>query len=149
MAAYNYFPASYQPYYGGMYQPQPQIPQIPTPQAQPQQAQQSSGVNWVQGEAGARSWLTAPNTTVLLMDSEAEKFYLKSTDASGIPQPLRVFEYHETTQNGQKGGLQQHKEDSPVYVTKSEFEAFRTELDGILSKKPTVISKRKEEKDDE
>lgn len=35
--AYNYFPATYQPnYYGGMYNPQPQIPQIPTPAQQPQ-----------------------------------------------------------------------------------------------------------------
>ena len=31
MAGY-YFPAGYQPnYYGGMYNPQPQVPQIPTP----------------------------------------------------------------------------------------------------------------------
>lgn len=61
MAGY-YFPAGYQPnYYGGMYNPQPQIPQIPTPAQQPQpqpqvqapQQQSNPGVNWVQGEAGA------------------------------------------------------------------------------------------------
>ena len=39
MAGYNYFPATYQPnYYGGMYNPQPQVPQIPTPAQAPQQA---------------------------------------------------------------------------------------------------------------
>ena len=63
------------------------------------QTQQSNGIVWVQGEAGAKSFLVAPNQSVLLMDSESNVFYIKSSDASGMPLPLRVFEYTETTQN--------------------------------------------------
>ena len=134
MAGY-YFPAGYQPnYYGGLYNPQPQIPQIPTPAQQPQpqpqaqapQQQSNPGVNWVQGEAGARSWLVAPNTSVLLMDSEANKFYLKSSDASGMPLPLRIFEYEEKT--GKPQGQAPIEQPPEEYVTKREFDEFKTTL---------------------
>ena len=93
------------------------------PQAPAQQPAQQTGVNWVQGEAAARSWMVAPNSTVLLMDSESERFYLKSTDASGMPLPLRVFEYKERT-----GEAKQNPIDKGSYVTREEFEAFRQEL---------------------
>ena len=43
---------------------------------------QNNGVNWVQGEAGARAWLMGANSTVLLMDSERPAFYIKQTDRS-------------------------------------------------------------------
>lgn len=117
--AYQY--PYYQPYYQNPAQ---------TPQNQPQSG---SGVLWVQGEAGARSWLCAPNTTVLLMDSESERFFLKSTDASGMPLPLRIFDYKERTSqqgtNPVRGG---------EYVTKAEFEAFKDELlNGRPEKRPS------------
>lgn len=68
----NYsFPATYQPYY-------------------PQQ--QNSSIIWVQGEAGAKSYLVAPNNTVQLWDSEAQTIYLKSADASGMPS-MRILDY--------------------------------------------------------
>lgn len=69
-----------------MAQPAPQ-----TPTAQ----QTGNGLIWVQGEAGAKSYLVAPGNTVMLMDSEGERFYLKSADASGMPMPLRIFDYKE------------------------------------------------------
>ena len=78
---------------GQMNQFQQQPVQMP---AQPvQQQQNNNGILWVSGEVGAKSYLVAPGTSVLLMDSESEKFYIKSTDVSGMPQPLRTFEYHE------------------------------------------------------
>ena len=74
--------------------------QQPTPPAttQPMAQQGNSGLIWVQGEAGAKSFLVAPGNTVMLMDSEGERFYLKSADASGMPMPLRIFEYKERTE---------------------------------------------------
>ena len=89
--------------------------QAQAPQPAPQPAQQA-GVNWVQGEAAARSWMVAPNTTVLLMDSESERFYLKSTDASGMPLPLRIFEYKERTAAGGSNPI-----GSGNYVTREEL----------------------------
>lgn len=114
--------AYYNPYLNYGYQAPMQAQSVPAGAANP--AQGNAGVNWVQGEAGARSWLTAPNTTVLLMDSESERFYLKSTDASGMPLPLRVFEYKERTGSTQGS----NPIGSGNYVTREEFEAFRQEL---------------------
>ena len=76
--AYNYnFPVGYQNYY----------PQYPS-NAQ----QNNSGLIWVQGEAGAKSYMVAPNNTVALWDSEAQTVYLKSADASGMPS-MRILDY--------------------------------------------------------
>lgn len=91
---------------------------------QPAQQRQDQGLVWVQGEAGAKSYLVAPGATVLLMDSEGSRFYLKTADASGVPLPLRVFEYTELG-----------KQEPVMYVTKDEFEKFKEEM---LNAKPTV-----------
>ena len=81
----------------GQYNPQYQQPVTP-PTNQPMAQQGNSGLIWVQGEAGAKSFLVAPGNTVMLMDSEGERFYLKSADASGMPMPLRIFDYKERTE---------------------------------------------------
>jgi len=89
--AYNYgFPTTYQPVMqSNQYQYQPQQSYAPAP------TQQAQGIIWVQGEAAAKAYPVAPGSNVLLMDSEGECFYIKSTDASGMPQPLRTFAYQE------------------------------------------------------
>ena len=71
----------------------------PPKYAQPQSAG-GTGVIWVQGEAGAKSYLVAPGATVMLMDSESQRFYLKSTDNAGMP-AMRIFEYNEVFPNVQ------------------------------------------------
>lgn len=55
-------------------------------------------IKWVQGEAGAKAYLLAPNKRVMLMDSESDTFYIKSTDMNGVPLPLRIFDFHERGQ---------------------------------------------------
>ena len=75
MAFNPYFPATYQPYQ--------------------YQQQQSGGLIWVQGEAGAKSYPVSAGQSALLMDSESNRFFIKSADASGMPLPLRVFDYTE------------------------------------------------------
>lgn len=88
--AYN-FPVGYQPaqiYYPNQYQVQPVQPaqQMQTP------AQMNGSPIWVQGEAGAKSYLVAPNSTVQLWDSESQTIYLKSADATGLPS-MRILDY--------------------------------------------------------
>lgn len=92
---------------------QPQVPQ------QTQQSQQG-GINWVQGEAGAKSFVVGAGQSVMLMDSENSVFYIKSTDASGMPLPLRIFDYSERTQNNPISNPVENIQDK--YVTKEEFE---------------------------
>ncbi len=76
------------------YQQQAMSQMMQQPAQQPQQSV-SNSIIWVQGEAGAKSYLVAPGSTVMLLDSEGSTFYLKSTDNSGMPMPLRIFDYKE------------------------------------------------------
>lgn len=85
MAYNNGFPIGYQPI--NSYQMQNNQPHF---QQQPQT--NNNGIIWVQGEAGAKSYLVAPNNSVVLWDSESQTIYVKSADASGIPN-IKVLDY--------------------------------------------------------
>lgn len=91
---FGYYQPQQQPLQQQMPQPtmQPTIPQQTIPQPMNQSSQ---GLIWVQGEAGAKSYLVAPSNSVLLMDSEDSVFYIKSVDNAGMPMPLRIFDYAE------------------------------------------------------
>ena len=106
MAYGNVFPTNYSQMY---YQPQPQ--------------QTNSGIIWVQGEAGAKSSLVAPNTTVQLWDSESQVIYLKSADASGMPS-FKILDYTiRDTQQPARPAI-----DTDEYITKKEFIELAEEL---------------------
>lgn len=115
--AYNYFPQTYQQpvYYPTQPAPQP-------PQASPANTQ--TALTWVQGEAGAKSYLVAPNSTVTLWDSEAQVIYIKSADATGMPS-IRTLDY---TIRGEV------KDAKPDYATKDELEALRKEIVSLMGK---------------
>lgn len=124
MAAYNGgFPMGYQAYYP-QYQPQPQ-------------PQQSSGIIWVQGEAGAKSYLVAPNTTVQLWDSENQVIYLKSADASGMPS-MKVLDYK--IRDMQQAQAQPVMQAQPDYVTREELAEFKAQILRRLKNGQSVVS---------
>lgn len=110
----------------------------PSMPSQPMQAQQpNNGLIWVQGESGAKSYLVAPNATVMLMDSEGERFYLKSADASGMPLPLRIFDYKERTTAAQQafgGSVAAESVNFDNFVTRKEFD----ELKASIASQPTA-----------
>ena len=59
------------------------------------------------------------------MDSEGERFYLKSADASGMPMPLRIFEYKECTETPSKATsapVMAQNVNLDNFVTREEFE---------------------------
>lgn len=108
---------------------QPSMPQ------QPMQ-QQSSQIIWVSGEAGAKSYLVAPGNTVMLLDAENSVFYLKSADASGMPLPLRIFDYKERTTTAQQafgGVVTGESVNLDNFVTRKEFD----ELKASMASQPT------------
>ena len=134
MAYYNAgYPATYQPVY--------QAPVMP------QQAQQSqqNGIIWVQGEAAAKSYLVAPNSTVQLWDSEEKVIYLKSADASGMPS-MKVLDY---TIRGEETAK---AEPAPEYATKTELAELAAKVKELKSelaaKKKTARVIREEEEDE-
>lgn len=94
--------------------------------------QNNNGLLWVQGEAGAKSWIVAPNQTVILMDSERDQFYIKSADASGMP-TLKTYRYEALDAK------------RPEYVTKEDFLELKNKLDAIETK----LSKKKKGAEDE
>ncbi len=129
-----YYAPFYRPnYYSPMQQNQQEmIPQYSQQQHPMPPAQQNgNGLIWVQGETGAKSFIVAPGQTVMLMDSEGDTFYLKTADSSGMPMPLRIFDYKERTDaaiqanNVPVSGFQQASGD---YVTREEFERRMAEM---------------------
>lgn len=109
--AYNYYPAGYNYY-----------PQY-------QQNNQQSGIIWVQGEAGAKSYMVAPNTTVQLWDSESQTIYLKSADASGMPS-MRIIDYTIRDNAPKTPNLTAGSD----FVTKDELQAVVNELNALKAK---------------
>ena len=142
------YPNQYTTQYQYPYQPQVQPPMDRLAQLQAQQYQMSQqpmqappqtnqGLLWVQGEAAARSYLVAPNSTVLLMDSETSKFYIKSADNAGMPS-LRTFEYTELLQNAPQAtpqapqSAQENLDDK--YVTRQEYDTLQGKYMEILER---------------
>ena len=93
--------------------------------------QQSSQIIWVSGEAGAKSYLVAPGNTVMLLDAENSVFYLKSADASGMPLPLRIFDYKERTTTAQQafgGAVTGETINLDNFVTRKEFDEWKASI---------------------
>lgn len=136
------YPNQYQPYQY-QYAPQVQPPmdrlaQLQAQQYQPMQqpAQSNQSLIYVQGEAAAKSWMVGAGQSVLLMDSENPVFYIKSADASGIPLPLRVFDYKERAQNTPQGVPQSAQSEQinldDKYVTRQEYDTLQEKYAKIL-----------------
>lgn len=117
---------AYSGFYSSPYQPYTQ----PTYQPQMPQNQVNTGVIWIQGESGAKSYLVAPNTTVVLFDSESQTIYLKSADATGLPS-MRVLDYTIRDQQARGGALSQPVGD---FATRSEIDALRAEIKEIQAR---------------
>ena len=135
MAFGNPYQPGYMPGYYPMGQQMPtampdQLAQLRQGYQQPiQQASQSAPIIWVQGEEGAKAYMVASGNSVLLMDSENSVFYIKSTDASGMPQPLRIFDY---TERG-KNATQKAESENDKFVTREEFDALRARFDALTA----------------
>lgn len=88
---------------------------------------QDSGMIWVQGEAGAKAYMVAPQSSVVLWDSEDNVIYIKSADSNGMP-CMRVFDYTERSFTAKNIGVS----DADKYVTRDEFNALSARLEGMM-----------------
>ena len=134
---YSYQPQSYYP----PTQPMPdQLAYLRQQQMQPMQQPAASPL-WVQGEAGAKAYPVAPGSSVILMDSESNVFYIKSADQSGMPM-MRTFDYTERTmaQNPPVQAAQQPQGDWD-YVTRGEFEALRQQIYALMQPAAVIVEK--------
>lgn len=120
--AYNNFgfPVNYQPMQ--MYQ-QPMAQQMPQPQ------QNTTGLIWVQGEGAAKSYLVAPNTTVALFDNESQTIYIKSADASGMPN-IKILDYTLRDSATPAKQISAHSD----FATKEDVSLLRDEIEALRAK---------------
>lgn len=136
-----YIPYGYQPGYYGQTMPD-QLAQLrqnayqqPMMGQAAQQTQGTPSIIWVQGEEGAKAYMVAAGNSVLLMDSENSAFYIKSTDASGMPLPLRVFDYKERT-TAAKTPPQTAQQPGVEFVTRAEFDALAARCAALEKQEP-------------
>ena len=87
-------------------------------------------IHWVQGLAGAKAFYVPRNKTIILMDSEANKFYIKSSNQYGMPMPLKIFRY--TEEAAEPESQYSNSPDTNKYLTKEDLEKM---LDERLGKK--------------
>ena len=124
-------------------------PQMYQNQYMNQTQQQNSGLIWVQGVEGAKSYPVSAGQSILLMDSERNTFFIKTADSSGMPLPLRIFDYTErTANNAPKTAQETHTESSidlSAYVTRDELESRIKEI--MVAKRNLDIQPRNERKD--
>ena len=147
MPAYNYFPATYQPYY------YPQNYQQPI-QQNFQQTNQSSLVWFSGSEKEAFDYPVAPNNAVTLWSTTSPVVYKKVADASGKP-TLTIYDLVERTQSA-AAGVENQECNYTEYATKSDMQALTHDFETIkgelkVLKREINKSRRKEvvEDDDE
>ena len=139
MAYNNYFPTGYQPMY---YLQQNQMQN--QPQVQPQQPQMNNGIIWVQGEAAAKSYPIAPNSSVPLWDSEDNVIYIKSADMSGMPS-IKILDYTMRDVSPKTAEISTQSD----FATKDDISILEKEISSLKSKFDRMNSgdKRREKND--
>lgn len=87
------------------------------------QQNQNNNIIFVQGEVGAKSFQLQPNQSVMLLDNDDSKFYIKTTDSTGMS-TLKAYRFEEI--KDASGGSIENK-----YVTKEEFDSFKANIDSL------------------
>lgn len=127
----GYQQPAYNPYNNSMMGQQPFQQQMNAPQTPMQQpVQQPNGAIWVQGEAGAKSYLVGAGNTVILWDSEklnSEKpvIYIKTADNQGVPS-MQAFELTPLNANAAQSNAE--------YITREEFDAIKEQVNELVVK---------------
>lgn len=104
----------------------------------PLSANSYGNIIWVQGESGAKSYLVPPNSPpTLLLDSEANRFYIKSADAAGMP-TLKGFQFSELILEGSpEAEIAKARQETDGL--RQELNALREEIKSLRSTKDTLV----------
>lgn len=143
MAVYNNgFPMNYSQMY-------PTYSPISAQSVTPVQTVPQNGLIWVQGEAGAKSYLVAPNSTVQLWDSESQTVYLKSADATGMPS-IKILDYTIRDSNKNPANTVPVAQDdkSSVFATKDEIRAVYEQITALRDRVDSLTKQKGREKDE-
>ena len=105
--------------------------QFPSAMPQLQQATNNTGTGslmtiFVNSEDEVTSYPVAAGLTVLLISFNLKKFWLKTTDTSGVPQQIRSFSFDEKTPSQNQNG-------SVDGVSRKEFNELSAKLDRLIN----------------
>ena len=133
MPGYNNYlnnPNPYQPTAigGASFSPYNYQTAVPMPQQQAQQPSSNLMTIFVTSEEEVLNYPVAAGLTVLLLSFNLQKFWLKSTNTNGVPQPLRVFPFTEETQSSNQVVNNQND-----LVTRDEFKALNEKLEKLIN----------------
>ena len=93
-----------------------------------------NNIIWVQGIEGAKAQQIQPNSSLLLLDSESDHFYMKVCDQYGICMPIKTYKFEEEIPVAAVAPLATVGEsaaaqiDMSQYVTKEELTSILKEL---------------------
>lgn len=106
----------------------------------PPQPEPINNVLQVMGPESAQAYQLAPNSQVILMDSNKPVFYMKKSDSSGYSE-TKAYEFHEIPliQNSANTVLQSQNSipavtPQPDFVTKSDFDEFKKMIEELVMK---------------
>lgn len=114
-----------------------QIPLYQNPYQMPQSnmympkqlSPQNNGIIWVQGIEGAKAYQIPQNSNIILMDSEKNRMYIKTSDNIGMCN-LRIFDFTEVTETSQGHNSVATQPDLSQYVTRDELNNILEQLNG-------------------
>lgn len=93
----------------------------------------------VTGMDGAKAYLMEPNSSVALFDAEKPIFYLKSTDGAGFP-TIKAYDYIPH---------QEQITESPEYITRQEFDAWKEAFVNEQQQRVSAVGKRSAKQSDD
>lgn len=108
--------------------PMPQF-QMPTPQCR------QPDMIWVQGEAGMKAYMMAPNTRAILWDQDNPVIYIKTADANGVVS-VKTLDYTER-------GSEQNANTvvtAPDTVTRSDLDNLKDDLQRQINRLDSRIN---------
>lgn len=147
MALFNGgYPATYQPQ---MYQqPNYSMQSQPTQMQTMPQTSNYSDMIFVQGKEAAKVYPVARGNSVVLFDSEGDKFYIKAVDNTGMPMRLRTFSYVEVMEDEPHGmsSLAPQEIDTSQFATKAEMNSLINTVDALATKVQSIEIPKIEEK---
>lgn len=142
-----YTAPGYQPYNGAMNDTLNQFKgqymnQIPAPNQQPKNC--GNDMIWVQSEAGAKAFLVAPNTTVVLWDTESPTIYVKSADMNGVPS-MRILDFVERGVPAQSVAVVNYATTEELNQIKEQINALTEKCDALTAEKSKKVKAKSEE----
>lgn len=90
-------------------------------------------VAYVNSEMEAYNYPVAPGNTIILMDLNNNRFYMKSSDFNGNPQTMRVYEYTEVIPEKRSSYSANGN-----FVTREEFEELKRGMAALPMKQEEI-----------